>query len=364
MPWLAGSPSRRSSRSSRAPLDSVAWVAGRLDQLDERGKAHAAERRGEIAGAAEDRPPEDEDRLLAARVAAHRALMKADEMERRFLLAVLVHLEENPQLTRPELASKRLELAVQVNVAEGAYDPVDASSAEHRAREVLAAHREVEWLEQLVRDLMLHATLGAALPAPDADVDLLLDPDRADDAEFRLGLLLPFLGFEQRAAVTEALTRRRQAKEAAAEVQAAAEHLEQSVAARHAEVQNAAAVAGQDADDAQARLLQREQESGSVGEGLLLRPGEKAGAVAERAAPGEERRGAADTLYGEIRDLEGDLLNAIGDAVRFRPCRPPGGCWRPSSPPSASKPGRALADAQSERAKALAEIERLEAAVE
>ncbi len=331
----------------RAPLDSVAWVTGRLDELDQRGKALAAERRAELSVDEEGEP------LRAARDAAHRALMQADEMERRFLLAVLVHLEENEQLTRPALASVRLDLAVSVDTAEAFFEDADPSSVEQRAREVVIAQREVAWLDELQRGLLLHSTVGAPPPRPERDVAIVDDPAAepvaVEMAEFRLGLLMPFLGDRQRIAVTEALARRQQAEAAAAEVAEAPADVageQESAAERHAGVETAAAVAREAAKSAQDRLRQRVREISQQMSGFdktLEESRDEALEIAARDPSGEDPHADADDLYRRLRGLVSDMLQAVGDAGRL-----------------SIEADRGLAVARGDAARARPEIERLE----
>ncbi len=342
-----------------APLDSVAWVTGRLAELHERGKAYAAERHAdptpedrpqgeetelsetEEAGTREEETSDGWDPLRAARIATHQALMEADEMERRFLLAVLVHLEENPQLTRRALASTRRDLTARVVAAEGSFADAGESSAEKRALRVVAAQQEVARLEQLQRGLLLHFTVGAPLPQVAADVDLLAESSGAEMAEFRLGLLLPFLGGEERAAVIGALARRQEvvaAAAAAVEAQAAqavALSREESAAEGHAGLHNSAGIAEEAAREAQARLDQRRQELA-----------EQVAGFREGLRDPEEERRNADQVYRDLGDMVRKMLRAI-ETTRSR----------------SSEAARALAKAQSDDAKARVEIQRLEGAV-
>ncbi len=378
---------------ARAPLDSVAWVTGRLAELDERGKAYAAERRAEIPGRTpgdpargeqvpegesaeaepqdsetgeegtgdrppagrppEGRPPEDEDPLRAAREAALDTLMAADELERRFLLAVLVHLEEHPQLTRTALAATRRDLAARVAAEEAFFADVDPASAGRQARQVVSAQHQLDRLEELQRRLLLHSTVGEPLPELAPDIRLLDDPEQAAVAELRLGLLLPFLAGERLSAVTEALAHRRQARaaaaaEAAAEAEAA--RLEASAAERLLKRQQAAAVAEEDARQAKARLEGRGEEIAAQMAGFRKALVESRKAVIEietRPPLDPNRRKDADRLYRDLRGLVGKMLAAVAaeDVGASR---------------LSIDADRALAVAQNEAAEARARIERLE----
>ncbi len=355
---------------ARAPLDSAAWIHGRLAELDDRGTAYAAET---LPGRAPDdpspeeeateigeeetpggeppdgQPPEDEDPLSAARDATLQALRAADDKERHFLHAVLAYLEQYPQLTRPELASTRIDLAAWVDAAEDAFTravkSADESAAEQRARGALAAQRQVDRLEKLLRSLMLHVTIDAPPPDPAPDVAQLEEPAGAEAAALRLRLLRPFLDDDERTVVDQALDRWREVAEQDAAEQVAAESLRQSAAARRAEMQTAAGLAEQKAQKAEIERDRRLRETENRRKELqdsLKKHRETDQELAEQP-PGDGGRLAADTLYGKLRELERDVLQAIGDAGS-----------------KSIEADRALALAQSEAAEDRAEILLLE----
>ena len=190
---------------SGAPLDSPAWIKGKLDALDAAGAARSAERsavRPELAA-----PWQDTTRQRSLEAALD-AEDLADGLERRLLLGLQRLLEDHPPLKREALAPLRDTLQKRID-ADDVINGADAASPEAAAAraDALLAAEELQRLEVLVRGIQHAATASVPSPSPDADIARLAAPETSELALLRLALLRPFLAADAQQALDEATRR-------------------------------------------------------------------------------------------------------------------------------------------------------------
>jgi len=185
------------------PLDSPAWLQGRLDALDAAGARRAGERAAMRPGLAA--PWQEAQRLQRLNVALD-AEDTADALDRRLAIALWQLVNTHPALRRDALAPLRADLQGRIDsddaVNAAAPDSPEAEAA--RADAVLAAE-EIRRLDALLTGIRHAATARAEFPSPDEDIARLRDPATSEMAEERLKLLRPFLDEAAVAASDEAL---------------------------------------------------------------------------------------------------------------------------------------------------------------
>ena len=185
-----------------APLDSPAWLSGRLDQLDAVGAARAAERYAvlpELQGGWQEAQRRRE--LEAALDAEDRA----DGLERRLILGLRQLIEDHPELRREALEPILEPLRARVAAADALGDEAGAEALAAARADALGAGEELQRFDALIAGIRRAATTSA--PAPDYRPDLgrLRDPADGPLALRRLELLRPFLGPADGAVLDRAL---------------------------------------------------------------------------------------------------------------------------------------------------------------
>lgn len=174
-----------------APLDSPAWLSGRLDQLDAAGAARAAER---YAVLPELQGGWQEAQRRQALEAALDAEDRADGLERRLILGLRQLIEDHPELRREALGPILEPLRARVAAADALGDEAGPEALAAARADALGAGEDLQRFESLLAGIRRAATTRA--PAPDFRPDLgrLQDSATGPYALRRLELLRPFLG--------------------------------------------------------------------------------------------------------------------------------------------------------------------------